>query len=179
MVGPRRIRIDLRPRSPRDLANIDIAVRVDGESMRSQELAELGPRWRVAKAADQLSLIINDADPRSEVGDVTANRGGGANLADIEDRLVPIRHTEATRAMQVLPLRFELTVAVKHLDPVVFAVSDIDPTVGIATDVVDDVELALAGTGRAPRHEQLAVRRVFVDAGVAIAVRHINLALWR
>ena len=89
MVWPRRVRIDLRPRSPRNLADIDIAVRVDGESMRGQELAELGPRWCVTKAADQLSLMINDADPRSEVGDVAADRGGGADLADIEDRLVP------------------------------------------------------------------------------------------
>src|SRR3954449_6699411 len=95
MIGSRRVRIDLRPRSPRDLADIDIAVRVDGESMRGQEFAELGPRWRVAKAADQLSLIINDADPRSEVGDVTANRGGGANLADIEDRLFSLSQGEA------------------------------------------------------------------------------------
>src|SRR5215212_3971916 len=154
-------------------------MRVDGESMRGQELAELGPRWRVAKAADQLSLMINDTDPRPEVGDVAANRGGGADLADIEDRLVSIRHAEATGTMQVLPLRLELTVAVEHLDAVVFAVGDIDPAVGIATDVVDDVELALTGPGRAPGHEQLAVGRVFVDTGIAIAVRHVNLALGR
>src|SRR4051794_28549289 len=147
--------------------------------MWGQELAELSSRWCLAKAADQLSLMINDADPRSEVGDVAANRGGGANLADIEDRLVPIRHTEATGAMQVLPLGLELTVGVEHLDAGVLAVRDIDPAVGIATDVVDDVELALAGPWCAPRHEQLAVRRVFVDAGVAIAVRHVNLALGR
>src|SRR3954453_14702395 len=179
MVGPRRVRIDLRPRSPRDLADIDIAVRIDGESMGGQELAELGPRWCLAKAADQISLMINDADPRSEVGDVAANRGSGADLADIEDRLVAIRHEEATGTMQVLPLRFELTVAVEHLDAVVFAVGDINPAVGIATDVVDDVELALTGPGSAPRHEQLAVGRVFVDAGIAIPVRHVNLALRR
>src|SRR3954452_8505314 len=134
--------------------------------MRGQELAELGPRWCLAKAADQLSLMINDADPRSEVGDVAANRGGGTNLADIEDRPVPIRYAEATGAMQVLPLHFELTVAVKHLDAVVFAVSDIDPAIGIATDVVDDVELALAGPWCAPRNEQLAAGRVFVNAGI-------------
>src|SRR5436853_3409951 len=127
--------------------------------MRREKFAELEPRWCLAKAADQLTLMINDADPRSEVGDVAANRGGGADLADIEDRVVPIGHAEATGAMQVLPLRFELTVAVEHLDAVVFPVGDIDPAAGIATDVVDDVELALAGPGRAPRHEQLAVGR--------------------
>jgi hypothetical protein len=119
----------LRPRSPRNLADIDIASRADSKSMRREKFAKLNARWRVAKAADQLSLMINDADSRSNIGTVASNRGGGANLADIEDRLVPIRHAEATGAMQVLPLRFELTVAVEHLDAVVFAVGDIDPAV--------------------------------------------------
>src|SRR3954453_21293229 len=150
MVGPRRVRIDLRPRSPRDLADIDIAVRIDGESMRGQELAELSSRWYLAKAADQLSLMINDADPRSEVGNVAANRGSGADLADIEDRLLSIRHQRGAGGTRVLPLRFELTVPVEHLDTVVFAVGEINPAVGIATDVVDDVELALTDPGRAP-----------------------------
>src|SRR3954453_17355041 len=131
MVGPRRVRIDLRPRSPRDLADINIAARVDRESMGGQEPAELRPRWCVAKAADQLSLMINDADPRSEVGDVAANRGSGADLADIEDRLVPIRHAEAKGAMQVLPLCLELAVSVEHLDAMVFPVGDIDPAIGV------------------------------------------------
>ena len=147
--------------------------------MRRQEFAELNSGRRLAKTADQLTLMINDADPRSEVGDVAANRGGGADLADVKDRLVPIRHAESARTVKVLPLCLEPAVAVEHLDAVVLAVGDIDPAVGIATDVVDDVEFALAGPRRPPRHEQLAVGRVFVDAGIAIAVRHVNLALGR
>jgi hypothetical protein len=39
---------------------------------------------------------------------------------------------------------------------------------------VGDVELALAGAGLAPRHQQFAVGRVFVNAGVAVAVRDVN-----
>src|SRR4051812_8547815 len=136
--------------------------------MRGQELAELGPRRRVAKAADQLALMINDADPRSEVGDIATDRGGGADLADIEDRLVSIRHAKATGAMQVLPLCLELAVAVEHLDAMVLAIGDIDPAVGIAADVVHDVEFAFAGSWLAPRQQELPVGRVFVDPGIAV-----------
>ena len=52
--------------------------------------------------------------------------------------------------MQIVPLRLVLAVAVEHLNAVVFAVGDVDPAVGVATDVVDDVELALVGAGLAP-----------------------------
>jgi len=46
----------------------------------------------------------------------------------------------------------------------VLAVGDIDPAVGVAADVVGDVELAGIGAGLAPRAEQRAVRRERVDA---------------
>jgi hypothetical protein len=55
------------------------------------------------------------------------------------------------------PLRLVSAVALEHLDPVVFAVGDIDPAVGVAADVVNDVELALAGSGLALRHQQFAM----------------------
>ena len=44
--------IDLRPRGPRNFTNIDVAARVDCETVWRQELAEFGPGWCVAKAAD-------------------------------------------------------------------------------------------------------------------------------
>ena len=49
--------------------------------------------------------------------------------------------------MQVLPLGLELTVAVEDLHPVVLTVGDVDPTIGVTADVVDDVELAFTGAG--------------------------------
>ena len=61
----------------------------------------------------------------------------------------------------------------------VLAVGDIDPAVGVGGDVVHDVELAGIGAGLAPGLQQLAVRRVLVDAGIAVAVRHVDLALRR
>ena len=81
--------------------------------------------------------------------------------------------------MHVVPLRLVFAVAVEHLDAVVFAVGDVDPAVGVAADVVGDVELAGIGAGLAPGHHQLAVRRVFVDARVAVAVGDVEVALRR
>jgi len=45
-------RVDLRPRGPGDLTNINVATSVDCETMRGQELAKFGSGWCVAKAAD-------------------------------------------------------------------------------------------------------------------------------
>src|SRR6201999_4508101 len=101
--------------------------------------------------------MINNTDPRPEIGNITADRGGWADLADVADRLVTVWHVETTRAVQVFPLRFVFAVAVEHLDAMVFAVRDTDPAVGVAANVVYDVELALAGSRFAPRHQQFAV----------------------
>src|SRR5216684_1004170 len=101
--------------------------------------------------------MIDNTDTRTEIGNVTADGSGRADFADVADRLVTIWHVEAARAVQVLPLRLISAVAVEHLDPVVFAVGDIDPAVGVAADVVNDVELALTGSGLAPRHQQFAI----------------------
>jgi len=149
--------IDLRPRGPGDLTNIDVPARVDRETVWRQELAEFGSGWCIAKAADELALMIDNAYARTEIGNVTADGSGRADFADVADRLVTVWHVEAARAVQVLPLRFVLAVAVEHLDPMVLAIGDVDPAVGVAADVMDDIELALAGSRLAPRHQQFAV----------------------
>src|SRR6266849_137969 len=120
--------------------------------------------------------MIDNTDARTEIGNVTADGSGWADFADVADRLVTIWHVEAARAVQFLPLRLVSSVAVEHLDPVVFAVGDIDPTIGVAADVVDDIELTLASSGFAPRRQQFTVGRVFVDAGIAVTVGNIDLA---
>ena len=94
--------------------------------------------------------MIDDADPRPEIGNVAADSSGRADFADVADRLVTVWHVKAARAVQVLPLRLVSAVAVEHLDPVVLAIGEIDPAVGVTADVVDDVELALAGAGLPP-----------------------------
>src|SRR5580692_7672276 len=105
--------------------------------------------------------MIDNTDPRPEIGNITADRGGWADFANVADRLVTVWHVETARAVQVFPLRLVFAVAVEHLDAMVFTVRDIDPAVGVAADVVDNVELALAGSGFAPRHQQFC-RRVSI-----------------
>src|SRR5271170_2707686 len=133
--------VDLRPGGPRDLADIDVAVAVDRQPVRRQKLAELGPGRGVAEAADQLALMVDDADPWPEIGNVATDRGGRADFADVANRLVAIGHVHTARAVQVLPLRLVLAVAVEHLHAVVFAIGDINPAIGVGADVVHDIEL--------------------------------------
>src|ERR1700732_1473890 len=106
--------------------------------MRRQELAKLGPRRRVAKTTNQLALVVDDANPRPKVGDVAAYGSGRPDFADVENRLMAIGHAKATRAVQVLPLRLELAVAVEDLHPVVLTVGDVDPTIGVAAEQIPD-----------------------------------------
>src|SRR5438045_9534630 len=134
--------------------------------MRLQEFAELDSGRGLAETTNQLPLVSDDTDARAEIGDVPADRGRRADLADIKDRLVPVWHAQPARTMQVLPLCLELAGAVEHLDAVVLAVGDIDPAIGVTADVVDDVEFAFAGAGFAPRQQAFPVRLILEDPRV-------------
>jgi hypothetical protein len=48
---------------------------------------------------------------------------------------------KAGRAVHVVPLPLIFAVAVEYLDAVVFAVGDIDPTIGVTADIVGNVDL--------------------------------------
>ena len=50
-----------------------------------------------------------------------------------------------------MPLGDEASIAVEHLDTVVFPVGNVDETVRIAGDIVNNVELARIGTELTPR----------------------------
>src|SRR2546430_6001710 len=97
---------------------------------------------RVAKTRQQVALIVDDAEPRLEIGAVAVDWLHRAKLADVADRSVRIRHIDPARAVQIVPLCLVFAVAVEYLDAMVLAVGDIDPAVGVGSDVVDDVELA-------------------------------------
>src|SRR5262245_41508920 len=103
---------------------------------------------RIAKPAQQLALIVDHADPQPEVQALDPDRG--AELAEIADRATRLVHIESARTMQIVPLGLVLAIAVKHLNAMVLAVSDIDPAIGVGADVVHDVELAGVSAGAAP-----------------------------
>src|SRR5580692_1443968 len=86
------------------------------------------------------------------------------------------RNFPISRPGQIVPLRLVFAVAVEHLHAVVLAIGDINPSIDVGDDVVDDVELAGIGARLAPCLQQLSIRRVFMDAGVAVTVGYIDIA---
>ena len=69
-----------------------------------------------------------------------------------------------------MPLRLVFAVAVKDLHAMIFAIGDVDPTLVVAGDIVDEIELPRIGTRFAPGEQEFAVGRILVNAGVGIAV---------
>src|ERR1700730_8974868 len=134
---------------------------------------------RIAKPAQELALVVDDADAWPEVRALQVDGHRRTKLPDVADRVTGIVHVKPARAMQVIPLRLILAVAVEHLDAVVLAVGDIDPAISIGADVVHDVEFAWASAGLAPRLQQLAVGRVFMDASIPEPVGDVDFPLGR
>src|SRR6266545_5482553 len=166
------------PRRPGHLPDIDIAMPVDAEAVRCGELTDGQPGFLI-DPADYLALAREDAETRPEIGELGVDRLMRPQLADVADAVRAALHVEAAGAVQIVPLRLVSAVAVEDLHPMVLPVGDIDPAVGIADDIVRDVEFARTGAAFAPGKQQLAVRREFVDAGVGVAVRDIDVEVRR
>src|SRR5262245_33181248 len=178
--GRRRLAlVAVAPVRERDLPHVDVAPRIDGQPVRRDELARLQPGRAMAQTRQHLPLGTVDAHPRSDVGHVVVHAHAAADLAHVEARRGPTLQEQARGAMHVVPLRLVLAVAVEHLDAVVLAVGHVHPPLGVAADVVRDVELPGVGARLAPRAKQGAVRGVLVDACVAVAIGDVEIALGR
>src|SRR6202163_401880 len=176
----RRIRKAGLPVGDADFAEIDVALRIQRDAVRCEEFAGLEARTILAaEPRDALSLGVDDGQAGAQIWRLQVDRHARTQLADNEIRLPAAAAMQRAGPVQIIPLRLEFAVAVEHLHAVVLAVRHIDPAVLVGDDVVDDVELARIGAGLAPGLYQPAVRRVFVDAGVAVAVRHVDFALRR
>src|SRR5829696_8475268 len=114
------------------LADIDVALAVDGQAMRRQELAGFlaGPVL-AAQAGDQAALLVDDGEAGTDVGVLAVDRHSRSQLTDDELRvLAPAGAAEErTGPVHVVPLLLVLAVAVDHLHAMVLAVGDVDPAV--------------------------------------------------
>ena len=137
---------ETRPQCPADFADIDVAKRVDGHAVRAEKLCRPQPGVWIADPRQELALVIDDADPRPEIG-FAVYRRARTEFADIADRVLGVRHVEPARSVQVVPLGLIFAVAVEHLHSMVLAIGDINPAVGIGADIVRDVELTRLGAG--------------------------------
>src|SRR5713226_8880298 len=113
--------------------------------MRRGELPGKDPDMRLADPGHHLAFQRVDADPRPDIRPVLVDLAARAAFADVAERVMPVAKAHPIRPVQIVPLRLPLAVAVEHLDPVVLAVGEVYPTVGIAADVVSDIELAWIG----------------------------------
>src|SRR6266849_2603677 len=94
------------------LADIDVALRIDGEAVRRQELAGLlaGPVL-AAQPRDGLALFVDDAEPRPDIGVLAVDRHARPQLADDEvGVLATATAIERARPMHVVPLQLVLAV---------------------------------------------------------------------
>ena len=71
-------------------------------------------------------------------------------FGDIAQRTFAAGHEKAAGAMQIVPLGFVAAIAIEHLHAMIFPVRHINPAIGVAGNVVCDVELAGSGAGPAP-----------------------------
>src|SRR5277367_4394742 len=70
VIGPRLVRIELRPLRPRHLANIKIAARVHGHAVRAEERGGRRTGMPIAKTRQEIALVVDDADPWPEIAHV-------------------------------------------------------------------------------------------------------------
>src|SRR5580704_2131906 len=108
-------------------------MRVDSDTVRRGELARRNPGMRLAEPRDHLvALCRMDADARPDIRPVPVDFALRPAFADIAKRVGTARQAHTIWPVQVIPPRLPFAVAIEDLDAMVFAVSDVDPAVGIA-----------------------------------------------
>src|SRR5439155_23785515 len=118
-----RVLREPRPGAARQLADIDVTARIDGDAVRRGELAGQYPAMRLAEPRQYLALGGVNADARPDIRPVLVDLAARSALADVAQRVTPVGairpEAHAVRAVQVVPLRLPFAVAVEHLHPMV------------------------------------------------------------
>src|SRR4051794_2283100 len=129
------------------------------------------------EAREQFTGVRKDADARPKIGEPSIGAQIRTDFADEAQRTCSCCHVQRTGSMHdTAPQGLEFSVAVEHLDTIVFPVGDVKPTIRIAMNVVRQVELSFADTALPPGEHVLPVRRVLMDLGIAVPVHNVNLA---
>src|SRR5689334_18052624 len=112
-----RIRKTRLPVGDADLADIDVAFRIQRDAVRREELADLDAcAMLAAETGDALAFGVDEAEPRTEIGHFQIYGHAGAKLADDEGRvLAAAAAAQRAGAVQIVPLRLVFAVAVEHL----------------------------------------------------------------
>src|SRR5262245_30676734 len=85
-----------------DLADVDVAVRVDGEAMRGDKFSGLKSGTRFSsQPRDRLALVVDEREARADVGMRAVHGEAGSELADEELRVLSAAAEQAAGAVHV------------------------------------------------------------------------------
>src|SRR5215213_10707471 len=99
-----------------DFAQVNVALRVERDPVRREELADVESRPTLAaEPRDALALRVHNGQARTEIGRMQIDRHAGAEFADDEIRLLAAAAAQRAGTMKVVPLRLVFAIAVEHL----------------------------------------------------------------
>src|SRR5919107_427719 len=136
---------------PGNLADIDIAARIYGNPVRRDELTRCFARMDITEPRQEVACFVIDIHPMPEIRRILIHRISRPQFADIAEWILASAvHVESARTVHVVPLPFVLAVGIKYLNPIIFAIGDVNPAVSISANIMDDVELPRIGAGLSP-----------------------------
>src|SRR5262249_40138130 len=98
-----------------DLADIDVASRVERQPVRRQEFSSLDA-WAMLAAAPRnaFALGIHDGQARAEIGHFEIDGHAWAEFTDYEIGMLAAATMQRAGTVQIVPLRLVFAIAVEH-----------------------------------------------------------------
>src|SRR5215468_9309719 len=93
-----------------------------------------------------------------------------------DKKVALVIEANAVRAMDIVPHGNELAVWVKDLDAMALPIRDVDVVIFVDNHIVRPDELARIDARRAPGEQVPPLRGEFMDPGVPVAIRDIQMA---
>lgn len=167
----------MAPISINDIANVEISFAVISDAMGGKKLAWLQARaFLGVEARQNIALLVKNTDKRANIRKFSVHLQIRSQLTYDTVRTTAGRYGQSAGTVHVVNLRFKATLFIENLNARIFPVSDIDPAVGIAADVVRKIKLSGTRSGRDPTFKQPATGVELVNARVVIAVGHEYIA---
>ena len=146
--------------------------------MRRIEPAGLIPVALSPNTRQQRSVRLIYGHPRTEVRPKSVRGNPRKVFSNVHDvPIAPLVDVHRSSPRHIHPLRLVPAVAVEHMHAMVLSISNVDVSLAVDFDVVNDVELPLSRAGLSPRVQVVAVRIVLVDVRVCVAVCDVDRAV--
>src|SRR2546428_4469400 len=186
-VTGRRDQTLARAERPGDFRDVEVAIRVEGQTVwrakvpwttRIGRAPGLVDRTIVAEPCQDGAAVVEDRHTTRQVsGDRSVAEGPQTltpgQLGD--DRDAALVENQLRRSLHVGPLGQELSVRAENLDAVVLPIAYEYAAVGVHRHAVRDHELAGAVARFTPRAPQLAIRRELVHARVPVTIGDVEV----